>query len=184
MIHDLPLGRALRRYRRLNNIKQAHLAELLAVSQGTVSRWESGAHEPEPIHRERIARLIAARTGPDADAALKRLVSTSRLAVHLVCDATHRLLAASPARASAWTGGAEAWLGASLWPFASPEIVAAEQGLAAGGWFERPFQALTFETGGNGSAEVPVRPARLRWETLPLADGRVGRLTTTLVEHA
>jgi hypothetical protein len=58
--------------------------------------------------------------------------------------------------------------------------VAAEAGLRDRGWFERPFQTLCFETGPNGSPEVPVRPSVVRWETVPLADGRVGRLTTTV----
>ena len=184
MVHDLPIGRVLRRFRRLNGVKQADLAERLGVSQGTVSRWESGAHEPEPGHREQIAALVAAHATTSGDAALKRLVATSSLPVHLVCDATHRLLAASPARAAAWRGGAEVYLGVSLWPFASPEIVAAEHSLAGRGWFERPFQALCFETRGNGSAEVPVGPSVVRWESLPLADGRVGRLTTTVAGPA
>lgn len=180
MIHDLPIGRALRRFRRLNAIKQGHFAELLGVSQASVSRWESGTHEPETIHRDKIVELIAAQTGRDADAALKRLVETSTQAVHLVCDATHRLLAVSPARAAAWQADAHSWIGTSLWRFATPEIVRAEAGLESAGWFDRPFQTLDVRTGGNGSAEIPVRAGTMRWETIPLADGRTGRLTTTL----
>ncbi len=84
MIHDLPLGPALRRHRRLNGIKQAHLAELLGVSQGTVSRWESGAHEPDPSARAKIARLLAARTGSRGDAALKRLVEVARTEENMI----------------------------------------------------------------------------------------------------
>lgn len=180
MIHDLPIGRALRRFRRLNAIKQGHFAELLGVSQASVSRWESGTHEPETIHRDKIVELISAQTGGDADAALKRLVETSTQAVHLVCDATHRLLAASPARAASWQAGAQGWIGTSLWRFATTEIVGAEAGLDAAGWFDRPFQTLDVRTGGNGSAEIPVRAGTMRWETIPLSDGRTGRLTTTL----
>lgn len=180
MPHDLPIGLALRRFRRLNGIKQGHLAELLAVSQGSVSRWESGTNEPDQFHRDRIGSVIAARADHRGDAALRRLVVTSSLPVHLVCDATHTLLAASPSRTASWLGGGEIYLGTTLWPFASAEIVAAEEGLAAAGWFERPFQALSFETGDNESAEVPVRRSLMRWETIPLADGRIGRLTTTI----
>lgn len=180
MIHDLPIGRALRRFRRLNAIKQGHFAELLGVSQASVSRWESGTHEPDAAHREKIAALIAAQTGSDADAALKRLVETSTQAVHLVCDATHRLLAASPARAASWNADAGTYVGMSLWRFATREIILAEAGLAAAGWFERPFQTLDVRTGANGSREIPVSPGRMRWETIPLSDGRTGRLTTTL----
>ena len=180
MLHDLPVGRALRRFRRLNGIKQNHAAERLAVSQATVSRWESGAHEPEADHRERIVGMIAANAGNDADAALKRLIETSMLPVHLVCDATHRLLAASPARTKTWGAKAESFIGQSLWRFASPEIVVAEEGLASRGWYESPFQRLRFRTGHNGSDLIAVLPSMMQWETVPLADGRTGRITTTL----
>lgn len=184
MIHDLPVGRALRRFRRLNGIKQGHVAEMLAVSQGSVSRWEAGTHEPDAANRDRIAGIIATSTGAASDATLKRLVTTSSLPVHLVCDATHRLLAASTARAASWRVDLTALLGTSLWRFASDEIVSAEAGLVASGWFERPCQSVRFETGHNGSAEVPVAPGVIQWETIPLSDGRVGRLTTTMTPHA
>lgn len=184
MVRDLPIGRALRRFRHLNRIKQAHLAEMLAVSQGSVSRWESGTHEPDDEHREQISDLIAAHASNDGDAALRRLVETSSLSVHLVCDATHRLLAASRARAASWSCGPHEYLGISLWSFASPEIIVAESGLADAGWFSRPFQTLSFETGANESAEIPVVPSLMRWETIPLSDGRTGRLTTTVEAHA
>lgn len=180
MLHDLPVGRALRRFRRLNGIKQGHIAELLAVSQAAVSRWESGIHEPEAHQRARILDLIAANASNDSDAMLKRLVEASTLPVHLVCDATHNLLAASPGRTRSWSGGADAFRGQSLWRFASPEIVAAQDGLADRGWFERPFQQFQFETGHNGSDVVTVLPGTLLWETIPLADGRTGRISTTL----
>lgn len=180
MISDLPVGRALRRFRRLNGIKQGHAAELLGVSQGSVSRWESGAHEPEARHRDRVVEMIAALANNDADAALRRLVSSSTLAVHLVCDATHRLLAASPSRTASWGTRADDFLGQTLWPFASPEIVAAEASLRDRGWFERPCQRVRFRTGANGSDVVAVQPSLMQWETMPLSDGRTGRLTTTI----
>ncbi|MBO9698079.1 MAG: helix-turn-helix transcriptional regulator [Sphingopyxis sp.] len=184
MTRDLPIGLALRRFRRLNGIKQGHVAELFAVSQGSVSRWENGTHEPDALHRERIAAFIAAHTAGDSDRALKKLVETSTQAVHLICDATHRLLAASKARAALWEDDAQSYIGTSLWRFASPEIIAAEEGLGDAGWFDHPYQALHFDTGGNNSNEIPVAPSRICWETIPLSDGRTGRLTTTLDGHA
>lgn len=184
MLHDLPVGPALRRFRRLNAVKQGHLAELLAVSQATVSRWESGGQEPEPGHRERIMALIAAQASHRGDSALKRLVESSSLPVHLVCDATHRLLAVSRPRAASWRVDAAEMIDASLWRFASPGVVAAQNGLADHGWFERPYQQLCFETGANGDDKVPIRPGLLQWETVPLADGRTGRLATTIGSSA
>ena len=124
--------------------------------------------------------MITARTDSHGDAALKRLVVRSRAKVHLVCDATHQLLAASATRAASWRGSVADRLGVSLWPYATPEIVAAEASLRDRGWFEGAFQTLCFATGPNRSSEVPVPPSVVRWETFPLADGGVGRLTTTV----
>ena len=177
---ELPIGAALRRFRRLNMVKQAAIAERLGVSQGCVSRWESGAHRPDPAQRDRIVRLISASAGNDHDTALRRLVEGSQRPVHLICDATHRLLAASRSRAAGWRTDLSELIGRSLWPFASPEIAAAEAGLFERGWFERPWQRLELRTGSNGRSDVPVPPGHMLWETLPLADGRVGRLTTTI----
>jgi transcriptional regulator with XRE-family HTH domain len=180
MTCELPIGLALRRFRRLNLVKQSAIAETLGVSQGCVSRWESGAHRPDAGQRDRIMRLISASAGNDRDAALKRLVESSHRPVHLICDASHRLLAASRSRATSWRTDLSELIGRSLWPFASPEIAAAEASLFESGWFERPYQSLEVPTGSNGRADVPVPPGRMLWETLPLADGRVGRLTTTI----
>lgn len=161
-------------------VKQSAVAELLGVSQGCVSRWESGAHRPDSGQRDRIVRMICASAGDDRDLALKRLVEGSERPVHLICDSTHRLLAASRSRAASWGIDVSELIGRSLWPFASAEIEAAEAGLAGSGWFERPYQRLELSTGGNGRRDVPVPPSRMLWETVPLADGRVGRLTTTI----
>jgi transcriptional regulator with XRE-family HTH domain len=180
MVSELPIGLALRRFRRLHMVKQSAVAERLGVSQGCVSRWESGVHRPDRAQSDRIVRLIAASAGNDRDLALKRLVECSERPVHLICDSTHRLLAASRSRAAGWRTDVSELIGRSLWPFASAEIEAAEAGLAGSGWFERPYQCLELRTGGNGRWDVPVPPGRMLWETLPLADGRVGRLTTTI----
>jgi len=161
-------------------VKQGHVAEMLGVSQGTVSRWESGTHEPDAVQRERLIELIAARAGSNQDSALRRLIERSNYPVHLVCDSTHRLLAASASRVASWRTDLSELMGRSLWPFATGEIVCAEEGLLERGWFDRPYQRLEFHTGSNGRRDVPVPASRLLWETLPLSDGRVGRLTTTL----
>lgn len=178
------IGRSLCRFRRLQGIKQSHLAERLGVSQGSVSRWESGTHTPDPAMQARIEDLIAAGADSRGDAALKRLIATSPLRIHLVCDATHRLLSVSPARARAWRADVGCHIGTSLWRYASPEIIAAEDGLIEKGWFERPFQRLRFHTGPNGSNTIIISAGLMEWESIPLADGRIGRLTTALPSDA
>jgi transcriptional regulator with XRE-family HTH domain len=181
MITDLPVGRALRRFRRLNGIKQSHLAEQLGVSQGSVSRWEGGIHEPEQMHVKRVRDFIAASANCRADAALKRLVTHSTLPIHLICDVTHVLLAASIAREAEWRTSAGPFLGDSLWRFATNAIAAAEGELVDRGWFDGSIaDRLSVPTEGNGSTEMRILPSILEWEQISLADGRVGRLVTTL----
>ena len=122
-------GRALRRWRRLRGVKQSHAAELFGVTQATLSRWERGCHRlPEPAVRK-LARLLAAPLDSMADTGLRRLVESSALPVHLICDLSHRLLAASPSRFAQWTADAAGLHGTSLWRFATDEIRAAESRL-------------------------------------------------------
>ncbi|MGY4397254.1 transcriptional regulator with XRE-family HTH domain [Sphingomonas sp. UYAg733] len=179
-VSTLPaIGRRLRRFRALRGIKQAHVADLLGVTQAMVSRWESGLHRPAPDLSRRIETLIAARADGSADAALRRLVLESAAPVHLICDATHVLLAASRSREAEWRVAAADYVGASLWRFATPEIVAAEQGLDDAGWFDRP-DPVRVPTSGNGRRDIRILPSILGWERIALADGRMGRLVTTV----
>jgi transcriptional regulator with XRE-family HTH domain len=176
------LGPALRRLRRLRGMKQSHAAELLGVSQATVSRWERGELAPTPEAAAAIRRLTAASV--TADAALKRLVEGAAGAVHLICDESHVLLAASPARTARWRADLQ---GRSLWRFASAEIACAERRLPDLGWRTGDCDALTFATGPNAAADVPIAPGLVLWERLHLADGRPVRLVSTLdaaPEHA
>lgn len=173
-----PLGPALRRWRMLHRVKQAHAAEWFGVAQSTVSRWESGGIAPEPAERKRIEALLTARLDSAADQALARLVSESPRPVHLICDLTHRLIALSAARAAGLDGD---WIGRSLWRFATPAIAAHEARLNARGWFDAP-QALPceFDPGDNGAVAVPVRRGLCRWTRLTLSDGKAVRLVETL----
>lgn len=71
-------------------------------------------------------------------------------------------------------------MGRSLLPFASPEILEAEAGLATLGWNDGTLTSVTFQTGANRSDVVPIRPSLMRWERLVLEDGCAARLVTTL----
>ena len=92
------LGRSLRLWRALRRVKQAHAAELLRVSQAMVSRWEAGTLVPDAEEQARLRELMSARLDSAGDHALARLVTGSSASAHLVCDLTHRLLAASRGR--------------------------------------------------------------------------------------
>lgn len=173
-------GPALRAFRQARRMKQAHLAELLGVDQATVSRWERGGASPGEAARRGLRTLLAADPRTASDAVLRRLVETSALPVHLVCDLTHALLAASPAREREWGRGAGELLGTPLFRFATPAIEAAERRLSASGWHEGPSAAAVLATGAGRHPELRIAAGTLLWERLPLGDGRPARLVTTL----
>jgi transcriptional regulator with XRE-family HTH domain len=173
-------ARALRRWRRLRGIKQSHAAELLGVTQATLSRWERGHHQLSDAAMGKLSCLLAAPLDSAADAGLKQLVESSTLAVHLVCDLSHRLLAASPARYAEWSADAAQLLGTSLWRYASEEIRLAESRLADLGWYENGAARLSFWTGANDDPVVRIRPGILVWDRLQLSDGTLARLATSV----
>lgn len=176
----IEIGRALRRLRRLTGMKQSHLADLAGVTQATVSRWESGTHRPTEEQARRIEPLLTARLDPAGDAALKRLVETSSVAVHLICDASHALLAASKPRLAEWRTDPGEFAGESLWPFATAEIRRAEGLLADLGWYEPACPAVATRTGDNHAPKIRILPGVLLWERLVLSDGGTARLVTSV----
>lgn len=173
------LGRSLRLWRALRRMKQGHAAELLGVSQATVSRWESGRQMPTPPEREALRALMAARLDGAADQALGRLVRSAAGEVHLVCDLTHRLLAASPARERRWAVSAGELIGTSMWRFHTEAIARAEAALPDLGWYGDALREVEVLTGANDSTVVPIRRGRCRWTRLRLSDGSYARLVET-----
>lgn len=146
------------------------------MTQATVSRWEAGVLTPSDSQRQALERLFA-RTPSAADAALKRLVETSAAKVHLICDHSHRLLAASPGRRAEWR---REMIGEPMFRYASEEIRRAESELDDLGWHDCRVASLAVETGPNGRDDVPISAGRVLWERIPLADGAMGRLVTAL----
>jgi transcriptional regulator with XRE-family HTH domain len=173
-------GRALRRWRRLRGVKQSHAAELFGVTQATLSRWERGHHRLPDSAARKLSRLLAAPLESAADAGLRRLVESSALRVHLICDLSHRLLAASPARFAEWTADAAELRGVSLWAFATDEIRSAEGRLGDLGWYDDGAAQVSFWTGPNDSPIVTIDPGVLVWERLQLSDGTLARLVTSI----
>jgi transcriptional regulator with XRE-family HTH domain len=173
-------GRALRRWRRLRGVKQSHAAELFGVTQATLSRWERGYHRLPDDAARRLTALLAAPLDSAGDAGLRRLVGSSALPVHLICDLTHRLLAASPARLADWAAEAAELRGTSLWRFATDEIQQAESRLGDLGWYDEGTTEVRFWTGANHDPVVPIAPSLLMWERLTLSDGTLARLVTTV----
>lgn len=172
------LMRAVRRTRALRGMKQSHLAELLGVGQSSVSKWESGTHVPPGNILDTLAAFVTEAPGTPSDAILKRLVEQSSREVHLVCDVTHRLLAASPSRRAEWH--LPSGSGGPMWRYATPEIRRAEALLPEFGWSERSGMAVLFATSEGSDPVVPIRPGKVLWERLPIGDHGWARLVTTL----
>jgi hypothetical protein len=76
--------------------------------------------KPAGALRNRLLDLVVARIDPSRDAALRHLVEGSASPVHLVCDFTHRLLAASGPREREWRRAANELQGQSRPPAAHP----------------------------------------------------------------
>ncbi|MDV7142147.1 helix-turn-helix transcriptional regulator [Tropicimonas sp. TH_r6] len=170
-------ARRLKRQRIAIGLKQAALAHLLGLNQTTVSRWESGRQIPDPAMQQRALECVAARRTDDV--ALKRLVESSTLAMHLVDDADHTCLAYSKRRARDWHTTGRQMLGTSLWRFATDEIRKAEQALATQGWWDEalpaPRKVFTSEA---IYPELRISPGGMLWERIYLADGTPARLVT------
>ncbi|EJC67987.1 putative transcriptional regulator [Rhizobium leguminosarum bv. viciae WSM1455] len=173
-------GAGIRRMRLLRSMKQEHLAELLGVNQATVSRWERDQLALSPEQSIKLERIFASPQYAAVDTALKRLVEDFVRPVHLICDRTHRLLSASRPRQAEWRAPLGAFLGRSLFSYASAEIAAAEQSLEERGWHEGRLSSLTLDTGANGNALLPIVAGRVTWERIMLSDGSAGRLVTTI----
>jgi transcriptional regulator with XRE-family HTH domain len=171
----------LRRWRRLRGVKQSHAAELFSVTQPTLSRWERGYHRLPDEATRKLTTLLAAPLDSASDAGLRRLVESSALPVHLICDLTHRLLAASPSRFAQWTADAAGLRGTSLWRFATDEIHLAESRLGELGWYDEGTTEMRFWTGANHDPLVPIEPGVLVWGRLTLSDGTLARLVTSVV---
>ena len=174
------LGRSLRTWRALRRVKQLHAAQLLGVSQATVSRWENGQSPPSPDEAVRLRTLMAARLDSAADHVLARLVWQSAAPVHLICDLTHRLLAASPAREAQFKVPTSRLMGTSLWRYASEDIVVAEAQLADHGWFGLSPPAIEFHTRARDSDDLAILACDMRWVRFQLSDGSFVRLVETV----
>lgn len=173
----------LRMLRRAHRIKQHDLATRLGVDQASVSRWERGDRVPSKAVAERALQALA--TPIINDCALANLVKTSSLPVHLIDDATHRCLAASPARLREWGKRFADIVGVSLWQFATPVIETAEANLSAQGWWDDFAPVVqSFSTSGHVCNGLSIVPSVLRWERLYLNDGTPVRLCTSEITAA
>ena len=58
MLSSIELGSRLRQLRLEKNISRKDLADILFVSQATISRWESGDRQPDLVTLSQIARAL------------------------------------------------------------------------------------------------------------------------------
>jgi DNA-binding XRE family transcriptional regulator len=176
------LGRSLRLWRSLRRLKQTAAAELMGVSQTTISRWESGQVAPSLEEQLGQRTLMAAKLDSAADFALGRLVRTAHTPMHLVCDFSHRLLALSRPRELHCRVPGSALMGSALWRYATPQIVEQEARLDDRGWYEPGPDAIEFDTEASNDPVMPIERSRMRWVRLQLSDGSFVRLTETVTD--
>jgi transcriptional regulator with XRE-family HTH domain len=175
-----PMAQLLRRYRTVRGIKQAHLAQLVRVSQSTISKWESGAAVPSEDQRDQVMQLLAVQPSTVADTWLARLVETSRDRVHAICDLTHQLLVASPARYQEWCREPSEMFHRPLLDDAPDDIIEAERRLIQRE-HRMPFdEPLLITTAGQAGGRYRVIPGQVLWERLQLTDGTWVRLVTSV----
>jgi transcriptional regulator with XRE-family HTH domain len=86
----------LKRYRRIQGLTQAALAEILNVEQATISRWERGTHAPDLGVQRRLRALIYGR-GLHSDNFIFNRVSHSPFAVKVASRAAQNLAASMAA---------------------------------------------------------------------------------------
>lgn len=78
------LANRLKNWRRLNGIKQEALAQLMGVSQSTVSFWENGHEKPSQKHALELRKLIS-KTMKD-EITIERLFIKRQMAIRALCD--------------------------------------------------------------------------------------------------
>lgn len=173
-------GPTLRHIRKMRNMKQSHLAELAGVDQATISRWESKKSLLPEDMKARLHAIFYSFATPPQDDAIKRLVTTSSLKVHLICDQTHCLLSASVPRLVEWKISLPDVLGKSMLPYASQEILDAEQALTESNWTDQLGAKTVISTGPNNHPIIRIPQSKAIWERILLSNGMIGRLVTTL----
>jgi transcriptional regulator with XRE-family HTH domain len=171
-------GDKLRQWRRMAEIKQQRLADILGVTQATVSRWEKGMQQPAPLQYRLLHDMMTRNRNIRLDHAIKRLVTQSRQRVHLIEDRSHRLLCSSLPRQREWQRDDNELLGQSLWRFATREIAAAEKSLHQMGWHDDQADHVLFANSARDGEPMRIIDQYILWERFYLADGRAVRLTT------
>jgi transcriptional regulator with XRE-family HTH domain len=169
--------------RTVRGIKQTHLAQIIQVSQSTVSKWESGTAMPNANQYSQIVELLGAQPGAIADTWLARLIETSHERIHAICDITHRLLVASPARYQEWGSDRSEMFRRPLLDDAPDDIVEAERRLVQRSLSSPLDEPLLVRTAGQpagGHRRYCVKAGLLLWERLQLADGTWVRLVTNI----
>lgn len=176
-------GTALRRARIVRGLKQYSVSEFLGVSQSTMSKWERGTLVPSAKQCQRLADLFAARLHPLQDAWLQRLVESSGHPVHVMCEATHRLLAASPPRISEWQRDISEIAARPLSLDLPPDIAGAETRLNEVSLNTEMFVPVIVHTRGRSGGPYEIDPALMLWERLQLSGGEWIRLVTNVKRH-
>lgn len=171
---------SLRRIRQVRGIKQGHLADLMGVSQATMSKWETGALIPSPEQCNKFLQIFSTRLCPTQDAWVKRFVENSAGSVHLICHFTHNLLAASRARYREWEQVCSSMYERPLIDDAPDDIQLAEDALLKNMDSASLMRPFALNTNGRIGGRYSVKPSLVLWETFQLSDGSWVRLVSSV----
>lgn len=173
----------LRRARRARGIKQTHLAELVGVSQSTLSKWENGTATLSQKHHDRLFQVLGTHASSISDSWLLRLVRHSTRQVHLMRESDHRLLAASHLRICEWKREYSEVASGPLSRDLPSDIAAAEQRLNEFDDETRWRVPAVLHVDGREHGVYEIERGLLLWEWVTLSDGELARLVTNINER-
>ncbi len=171
---------SLRRIRQVRGIKQGHVAQLMGVSQATMSKWETGILRPSPEQCVKFQQIFAARLCPIHDGWVKRFVENSAGSAHLICHFTHNLLAASKTRYREWGQIPSSMYERPLLDDAPDDIQVAEDTLLKNIETTGLMRPFAINTNGRKGGRYSVHPSLVLWETFQLSDGSWVRLVSNM----
>jgi transcriptional regulator with XRE-family HTH domain len=169
----------IRRYRRLQALKQATLAEAVGVDQSTISRWESGGVVPDSKTQQRLLNLM--RCGSADERLLRHAISVAPNECGL-STRERTILAASSSYCAAHGVSPREIVGKSARPMDTAEAERLRHLVCEEGFFRGEIASVTVIARTHSlSGHHRNRPTKAIWIPVRLKDGdillRVERLT-------
>ena len=161
----------IRRYRQVNGLTQAALAEAIGVEQATISRWERGTHTPE-LNTQRRLRDLLTRSPVIRDCLVYHRVRTSLVPMKLA-DREGRNRAASPAAAVLHEIQARTLQTLDYRKLFTDILENQWQEILSIGFFEGDIASVSVVNTWRTAGRLDLRYCRSCWTPAILSDGEV-----------